>query len=116
MDILYVYIQVYSRASHFVSFNTCNTLQSCDISTLILVMNTGRSTLLGWCLLALAGGGALYVTRREYLASKQKQKEEAYISDKNATWQDILTYEEKRIKYEEEKKQGNQPPSSGSTS
>lgn len=79
-------------------------------------MNTAKSSLLGWCLLALAGGGALYVTRREYLASKQKQKDEAYISDKNVTWQDILTYEEKRMKYEEEQRQRDQPPSSGSPS
>ena len=79
-------------------------------------MNTAKSSLLGWGLLVLAGGGALFVTRREYLASKQKQKDEAYISDKNVTWQEILTYEEKKIKYEEEKGQRNQPPSPGSTS
>ncbi|KAI6660839.1 hypothetical protein LOD99_13563 [Oopsacas minuta] len=82
-----------------------------DILLLIIAqMNTGKTTLLGWCLLTLAGGGALFVTRREYLASKQRHKNDAYISDKNITWQDILTYEEKKIKFEEEQKEKNQPP------
>ena len=79
-------------------------------------MNTGKSTLLGWCLFTLAGGGALFFTRRENLAVKQRQREGAYISDKNLTWRDILKYEEERLRFEEEQKKKNPSPPSDATS
>ena len=76
-------------------------------------MNTGKSTLLGWCLFALAGGGALFVTSREHLATKKRQREEAFISDKNLTWRDIVKYEEERLKLEEEQRRNEPPPTDG---
>lgn len=72
-------------------------------------MNSGFSTVVGWCAFALAGGTALFFTRREYLARREKQMDDAYISSERTTWQDILKFEEERLKYVEEQKRNGTP-------